>query len=595
MQSYRCYHTLCSALLALAPLSPVMANPPIPASQFLQNMGASPNTNSIYNFLEIYKQRFTACQEADAYLQALELLYKNGDDGFVRTRLADLNNCTNLSVNQKNKVLRLSQPIDSGKTVIRQANADQTNTKAMQPPVGDSHEKSDSGSNTRIETLNTAANKGDSAAPSEEPPKKSKKPANPHESTAIARIKPSTPRRPSQTAAKTADSKYKPEHPASALTAAPTNDLYADASTPETTPLPPINRPGRSSLGTSQALLPSSPRPSAEEEDNLLKIGLKSNNDWRNGDKGTSRLWRSRNNVILTNGPWSFNGGVIYLDSGRYAGNPTVGSVPINPPSSQLITHATVFEPKISYTGANTDITLGTTPLGGEASPLPTFKWAWHEKRGGLSLFHESVTDSLLSSVGFKDIYGSETMGRVIKTGISVNWNDEFSDNWFYGGGITGAYLYGKNVKENEAVKIESYLGKTIDDISVGLYASFDHFTRDLNHFTFGHGGYYSPQAAATLALFASAKQTLDNTTYKVDASLGLTYESTKDSQMYYFDNTGNTGIYKGEHKLKIPVNVGFNIQRKIDTNLFLNLDGRVLNSRSYTEGKFMINLDYRF
>lgn len=68
------------------------------------------------------------------------------------------------------------------------------------------------------------------------------------------------------------------------------------------------------------------------------------------------------------------------------------------------------------------------------------------------------------------------------------------------------AHLWGHQVADNQALSGSLSLGYNFhppgfDYFTVGPGVGADHYSRNLNHFTYGHGGYFSPEARLAPAL----------------------------------------------------------------------------------------------
>ncbi len=150
---------------------------------------------------------------------------------------------------------------------------------------------------------------------------------------------------------------------------------------------------------------------------------------------------------------------------------------------------------------------LGTTPLGGPVSPGPTFSARLGSEAGFLEVHRLSVRDSILSWVGQKDPYSRTSWGRLTRTGAeagrsfpvgAIGW-------WALNAGFD--HYDGQNVIDNQALRGGIAAGRTHlvegDEWSYGAFLSLAHFRRNSDFYTFGHGGYYSPQFFSIAGPFA--------------------------------------------------------------------------------------------
>lgn len=184
---------------------------------------------------------------------------------------------------------------------------------------------------------------------------------------------------------------------------------------------------------------------------------------------------------------------------------------------------------------------IGTTPLGQDLTSLVGGVKLSPKLTNYLTLIltgeRRAVTDSLLSYVGLEDKYSGKRWGQVTKNGGSVQLSYDDGDAGFYVGG--GGYSYlGENVASNNSVNASAgvYLRPWHDEdrqVQTGLSMSWMDFSKNLGQFTFGQGGYFSPQNYVSVALPVDFSQKFDNWKVNVGGSVG--YQSyTQDGSDYF-------------------------------------------------------------
>lgn len=200
----------------------------------------------------------------------------------------------------------------------------------------------------------------------------------------------------------------------------------------------------------------------------------------------------------------------------------------------------------MALSGEQYRIDIGTTPLGQDLSTL-VGGVQWSPKLTDyltLNLKGErrAMTDSLLAYVGMKDAYSGKSWGRVTKNGGSVQLGYDDGDAGFYVGG--GGYSYiGENVASNTSMNASAgvYLRPYHDDLralQTGLNVSWMDFSKNLSYYTYGQGGYFSPQNYISVALPVDLTQKIDNWKLNVGGSVG--YQSyTQDSSAYFPNDPG--------------------------------------------------------
>nr|WP_318366801.1 cellulose synthase subunit BcsC-related outer membrane protein [Enterobacter sp.] len=197
----------------------------------------------------------------------------------------------------------------------------------------------------------------------------------------------------------------------------------------------------------------------------------------------------------------------------------------------------------MALSGESYKVDIGSTPLGQDLNTL-VGGVQWSPKLTDyLTLIlkgeRRAMTDSLLSYVGLKDAYSGASWGQVTKNGGSVQLGYDDGDAGFYVGG--GGYSYiGENVASNNSINASAgvYLRPFHDDfrqLQTGLNVSWMDFSKNLSYYTFGQGGYFSPQNYISVALPVDFSQKIDNWKLSVGGSVG--YQSYTQDKSAYFPN----------------------------------------------------------
>jgi thioredoxin-like negative regulator of GroEL len=315
---------------------------------------------------------------------------------------------------------------------------------------------------------------------------------------------------------------------------------------------------------------------------------------------------------------WSFSLIPAYLDSGSAPSVPYAGSyykyVNGGPKQNDLVTSLWAVKPEIGFQmegPVRYGFLLGTSFIGGPVSPLPTFTAGASGKNWLINVHQLQVDESLLSYAGQKDPYTAKEWGRVLRTGIDGNISFE---PWPFYWLIFSAgydYLWGENVWSNQSVFGNASFGKILrwgpGDLSAGWFATVKHYQRNTNFFTYGHGGYFSPEIFFMTGPTLRYKTT-PCATCSIDAqvSAGYMYYKTKDSPHYplFDDNLSTlsgsaqgdaTGTYSGENVSRLGL--GGKVR---GVKLFGNhwLGSAYLgfnNASSYNEWRMGISLQYFF
>lgn len=239
----------------------------------------------------------------------------------------------------------------------------------------------------------------------------------------------------------------------------------------------------------------------------------------------------------------------------------------------------------MALSGEQYRIDIGTTPLGQDLSTL-VGGVQWSPKLTNyLTLIlkgeRRAVTDSLLSYVGMKDAYSGKTWGRVTKNGGSAQLGYDDGDAGFYVNG--GGYSYiGENVASNTSMNASAgvYLRPYHDDfraLQTGLNVSWMDFSKNLSYYTYGQGGYFSPQNYVSVSLPVDFSQKIDNWKLNVGGSVG--YQSySQDSSDYFPTSDAAQGLLKDLYDLgyardyryggSSESGVGYTVRAGVDYNV---------------------------
>lgn len=197
----------------------------------------------------------------------------------------------------------------------------------------------------------------------------------------------------------------------------------------------------------------------------------------------------------------------------------------------------------LALAGEDYKADIGTTPLGQDMSSL-IGGVQWAPKLGqfaklAMTAERRPVTDSLLSYVGATDRISGKQWGAVTKNGGGLNLSYDDGDAGLYAGVNYYNYL-GDNVPSNGS--ITSSVGAYIrpyryDDreLKAGVNISYMNFSKNLSYFSFGQGGYFSPQDYVSVSFPVEYSQHYGNWNYKLGGAVG--YQSYSQDESKYFPN----------------------------------------------------------
>ncbi len=243
---------------------------------------------------------------------------------------------------------------------------------------------------------------------------------------------------------------------------------------------------------------------------------------WRSGEGGEDRLGQISGGVGVRFG---VGRSLIEADVTAIrlsAGTPSPGDEVGDPRATAYVRSPTDdmfgFEPRLRWTyetPLQPYLEIGTTPLlGGEVDATWTGRGGliYHGDTGfraQADLFRESRRDTLLSYTGLVDpTQNGVTYGRVLEQGATVNVSVPVADRWAVGGEALVSWLDGELTEENHRIAVGINAGYDLrldgfDYFIVGPSYRYETYDNNQNHFSVGHGGYFSPQQYHVLGLYA--------------------------------------------------------------------------------------------
>ena len=250
------------------------------------------------------------------------------------------------------------------------------------------------------------------------------------------------------------------------------------------------------------------------------------------------------------------------------------------------------------------DLFLSTTPITGIINPTFTYDFSvGYQGKYYLELYRLPVEDSLLSYVGNQ--VRDAKWGRVVENGIGfgIKWN-------FNNIGIENKFSYafdisGVNTIKNTAIKDTLLLYTDIKD-NFKILSEFEHvlvgpifvyrsYAKNTNFFTYGHGGYFSPQMFALVGLFWDLQRFFDNKNamLKITGNLGLL--TFKEDSAPKYPLTNSRERYKGDSQNSLGYSLKVIYFKKLTKRVWLNIFGSLDKSSNYMLFDGGIGLNYYF
>lgn len=221
---------------------------------------------------------------------------------------------------------------------------------------------------------------------------------------------------------------------------------------------------------------------------------------WPQGDEGH---WAAQlDRVHLNAGGQNLNA----LAAAKEWGTSALVSHPVG--SFAVIAEASGTALALSYEAASWRADVGITPVGFRYSGLSGGLRFVGQRSGlgwELSLSHRPVTSSLLAYAGQRDEFSGETWGGVRRS--EIDFNLEKTGAWLTPFARIGVAGYrGHGVRDNQEWRLGAGVGITLHRetsrlIRVNPTLESRGFANNQDHYSLGHGGYYSPQQSVSLSL----------------------------------------------------------------------------------------------
>lgn len=322
----------------------------------------------------------------------------------------------------------------------------------------------------------------------------------------------------------------------------------------------------------------------------------------------------------------------VYLDAGTpangnlglFGANPILRAAGLaaNPAGDQNATGVGLLG---SYSLGDFSGQFGTTPIGfavtnfvGDLAYDPKFLDGMMSVR--FEGLRQPVTDSVLSYAGTHasfartgtiapGAFGSNTTwGGVVKTGphVSVFYDNQ---NWGAYGGVGYDFLTGTNVAQND--ELSALLGTYFRPLKldyltlrVGVSVFFASFGKNLSGFSFGQGGYFSPQDFEGLGFPVEVTGHTGRWSYLASSTIGVQHFRADSSQV--FPNNPNaqadlqalspsSAFVTSTHATGLGYNLKGQVEYALDKTTSLGLAGTVNNGNNYEEGIVQLYLRKTF
>ncbi|CAB3808975.1 Cellulose synthase operon protein C [Paraburkholderia caffeinitolerans] len=264
------------------------------------------------------------------------------------------------------------------------------------------------------------------------------------------------------------------------------------------------------------------------------------------GDPGISELHATEIPLYVRipngyTGHYFFHADTVYLNAGTlpagsegiydYGKAPALGNTHI--PAINETATGVALAAGYEYSRANTSwrADIGSTPLGFPiTSVLGGFQYRYDFSRASLSfdVSRRAMTSSLVSYAGGRDPVTGETWGGVVRNSATVRGAHDFGPGTLFTS-VGFGLLTGSNVPTNQEFKVRSGYDWSVwkrpdQDVSSGLTLNYWQYSKNEHFYTFGNGGYYSPQSYFSVGIPLDWKGRYQKLSWEIDGSVGVSF-----------------------------------------------------------------------
>lgn len=242
---------------------------------------------------------------------------------------------------------------------------------------------------------------------------------------------------------------------------------------------------------------------------------------------------------------------------------------------------------------------VGGAGMARPVAPDSNLRWSFDVSR-------RAVTDSVLSFAGTEDKRTGQKWGGVTANGAKAGLSYDDNEIGVYGN-VSGHSLVGNNVVSNTRLELGAgiywYLQNTPDEqLTAGMSLTAISYGKNLSQYTYGHGGYFSPQKFFALGFPVSWSQRFDKLRYSLRGSVGIQYFD-QDSIEYFPGDAdlqaaasktlGHEAVYQGSSKTSLGYSLAAAGEYQLGSRFFLGGQLGVDNSQDYRQWSSGLYLRY--
>ncbi len=260
------------------------------------------------------------------------------------------------------------------------------------------------------------------------------------------------------------------------------------------------------------------------------------------------------------------------------------------------------FDLGMTPQGFPVDDVIGGFEYDGE---LGDYSWS-------VDLSKRPITSSLLSFAGTEDPQTGKIWGGVRATGISVDGGWDLGGSYGIWTNIGFHQLTGQNVQDNDRCRLMGGIYwrlRETDPYRLDLGGSLMSwkYQHDAGEFTFGQGGYYSPQSYFSLSIPANLYGRQGKFSYLLRAAVAQSWSKDDDAPFYPTDDlmqtaaenliavTGVTPTFEGGASSGFGYSLRGRLEYELTTDFYIGGAIEIERAESYEPNRFTLWLRYLF
>jgi hypothetical protein len=218
-----------------------------------------------------------------------------------------------------------------------------------------------------------------------------------------------------------------------------------------------------------------------------------------------------------------------------------------------------------------------------------------------ITISREPLKDTMLSYAGVRDPVSDQVFGGVVANSANARFDFGNENSGYYVGGgyqqLQGVHVEGNKRYDGLIGGYRRILTRAEGDLNIGIFGLGLHYDNNLRYFTYGQGGYFSPQRYFLVGVPVTWRGVWQRRLqYSISGSVGP--QSFREDASPYFPTDAllqgrNGSYYSALSSTGLNYNAEFKLLYQFNPNWFLGGVLNVNNARNYTSQSLSFFLRY--